>query len=153
MKRFFLFLSTAALFLGTLALTSCNKDKQEQPTVISLTAAEITASSAQINVTVTGAEPQMVRLMDPVTLESLGDFDVADLDKVEEYASKGHAIGLPYSSPVNDLAPATEYFTAAVASDANFKVVSVASTVFTTAVPDNAIGENNGAGEVKNERW
>lgn len=152
MKRFFL-LSMAALFFGTFALTSCNKDKQEKPTEITIEATEITASSAVLNVKVTGEQPSMVRFVSqPVTVESL-DFDVTEEAKVVEFASKGGAIGIPYSSPVKDLEPATEYFTAAVAFDANFKLICVKSCTFTTLVPDNAIGEDNGAGEIKNERW
>ncbi|GEM_PF-3231134 len=151
MKRF-VFLSMLAMFLGTFALTSCKKEQKEDPTVVAVEATEITATTATVTISVTGAVPQMVRFVAPVSVESLG-FDVEDAAAVAEYASKGTAVATPYSSKVTELAPATEYFTAAVAFDANFKVVSTSSAVFTTAVPDNAIGDNAGAGEITNDRW
>ena len=151
MKRFF-FLSMLAVFFGTFALTSCKKEQKEEPTAVAVEATEITATTATVNVSVTGAAPQMVRLAAPVPVETLG-FDVEDAAAVAEYASKGTAVSTPYSSKVTDLSPATEYFTAAVAFDSGFKVVSTSSIVFTTAVPDNAIGDNAGAGEITNDRW
>ncbi len=151
MKRFFFF-SMLAVFFGTFALTSCKKEQKEDPTVVAVEVTEITATTATVNVSVTGAAPQMVRLTAPAPVETLG-FDIEDAAAVAEYASKGTAVSTPYSSKVTELAPATEYFTAAVAFDANFKVVSTASAVFSTAVPDNAIGDNAGAGEIVNDRW
>ncbi len=151
MKRFF-FLSMLAMFLGTFALTSCKKEQKEDPTVVTVDVTDITATSATVSVSVAGAAPQMVRFTEPVPVESL-DFDVNDQAAVAKYASKGSAVGTPYSSKFTELAPVTEYFTAAVAFDANFTVVSTASKVFTTIVPDNAIGDTAGAGEITNDRW
>ena len=151
MKRFFV-LTMLAMFLGTFALTSCKKEQKEDPTEVVVDIADITAASATINVTVTGAAPQMVRFVAPVAVEAL-DFDIKDESAVAKYASKGSAVSTPYSSKATELAPASEYFTAAVAFDANFSVVSVSSKTFTTLVPDNAIGDTAGAGEITNDRW
>lgn len=151
MKRFFA-LSIVAMLFGAFAMTSCNKAQKEDPTEVTVTVADVTAAGATVNVSVTGAAPQMVRFIAPVAVETL-DFDITDAAEVAKYASKGEAIGTPYSSAVKELSPVTEYFTAAVAFDANFQVVSTSSATFTTLAPDNAIGENNGAGEIKNDSW
>lgn len=151
MKRF-LVLSSIALLFGAFALTSCNKTQKEDPTEVLIEVTDITATTATVNVAVTGAAPQMVRYIAPVSVESL-DFDPEDDAALSEYVSKGTAIGLPYVDKVTGLAPVTEYVTAAVAFDANFKIVCVEAFTFTTATPENAIGDEAGAGTIGNERW
>ena len=151
MKRF-LALTSLALLFGAFALTSCNKTQKEASTEVLIEVTDITATTATVSVAVTGATPQMVRYIAPVALESI-DFDPEDDAALTEYVSKGTAIGLPYVDRITELSPVTEYVTAAVAFDSNFKVVCVESFTFTTATPDNSIGDEAGAGTIGNECW
>ena len=151
MKKILVLISVALLF-GALALTSCNKTQKEDPTDVLFEVADITATTATVNISITGAKPMMLRYTAPVALESI-DFNPDDQTALAEYGSKGTAIGLPYVDKISNLSPVTEYIAVAVAYDEAFQAVCVKYFTFTTATPENAIGDEAGAGEIGNERW
>lgn len=152
MKRFLILTSALALIVGTIASTSCTKPKEEA-TAVKVEVTDITATTATVNISVSGKAAQMVRAIKPVSVDAIG-INVEDLAAVSSYVgSNGTAVGIPYSSVETGLEAASDYVVAAVAFDENFQVVSTAVQVFSTQLPDNAAGDVAGAGEITNKKW
>lgn len=143
------------LLTGILALAvsmifvSCKKDPQEKEEKgIAIEVTDITATTATINVSCKGATPTLVRLTSVADTETV-ELNVEDQQAVAKYATdNGEAISLPYSTKAEGLEGAVEYVVAAVAYDASMQLISAKAVKFITAAPDNAIGDESGAGEI-----
>lgn len=138
-----------AAIVSLLVLASCNKEPKTpvQP-VFSFEVTNITPTSASVSVTIANGTPQLVRITPAAELETVG-IDINDPNAVAKYATdNGSAANLPYTRNHTGLQPLTEYVVAAVAFDESMKLVASGAKTFKTLAPDNAIGDDCGAGTV-----
>ncbi|MCI2083207.1 MAG: hypothetical protein LKK19_06665 [Bacteroidales bacterium] len=151
-----IFLKLLPILLIAAVVTSCVEKQKETETSITIDVTDVTASSATLSITQEGAIPQLIRMVDAVSMESLdsADVNVEDESSLSAYLTdKGTAISVPYSATATGLEPYAEYVVGVVCFDADFKVTCVKYATFTTLAPDNAIGDNDGAGSVTENQW
>lgn len=155
MKREIIF-GFLAVVLSAAMMISCGKKPHDEPTVVTVDVSAITATGAQIDIAFTGPKPSLCRFIGATSTETVLAA-VPSLDNQEQLAKyftdNGTAVSLPYSATASQLEPFSNYVTGVVCYDADMNMICVAYKDFQTLAPDNAIGDDDGAGSVNDNKW
>lgn len=155
MKRKLFFGLWAAL-LGTLPMTSCGGDGSDAAApAVTIAVSNVTAQSATVAISA-NFTATVTRFVSAVSLEALEaeGIDPENAEAVYQWLTEnGTHVALPYTAEATDLEAASEYLTGIVCFDANYQRIAAAIEIFQTAVPENSIGDHNGAGSVTENQW
>lgn len=151
-----LFFGLLAAVLGTLPMTSCGGDGSDAAApAVQIAVSHVTAQSATVAISA-NFTPTVTRFVSAVSVEALEaeEVDPKDAEAVYQWlVDNGTHVTLPYTAEATDLEPASDYLTGIVCFDANYQRIAATVEIFQTAVPENSIGDHNGAGSVTENEW